>query len=162
VKMATLIADDLSQLGITVHVVPLEFRAVVDRVFQSNNYEACIIGLAGADADPTPQMNVWLSNGGTHIWNLHEAHPATPWESEVDSLMNRQMVTVNYKSRKRLYDRVQQLLAENLPVIFLATPDVLVGAKNNVGNFRPALLDPYALWNADELYLRRQSLASSR
>ncbi len=162
VKMATLIADDLSQLGITVHVVPLEFRAVVDRVFQSNNYEACIIGLGGADADPNPQMNVWLSNGGTHIWNLHEIHPATAWEAEVDGLMNQQMVTVNYKQRRRIYDRVQQLLAENLPVIFLATPDVLVGAKNNVGNFRPAVLDPYALWNADELYLRRQALASAR
>jgi peptide/nickel transport system substrate-binding protein len=107
-------------------------------------------------------MNVWLSNGGTHIWNLHEAHPASAWEAEVDSLMNQQMVTVDYKRRKRLYDRVQQLLAENLPVIFLATPDVLVGAKNNVGNFRPAVLDPYALWNADELYVRRQSLASAR
>ena len=162
VKMATLIADDLSQLGITVHVVPLEFRAVVDRVFQSNNYEACIIGLGGADADPNPQMNVWLSNGGTHIWNLHEIHPATAWEAEVDGLMNQQMVTVTYKQRRRIYDRVQQLLAENLPVIFLATPDVLVGAKNNVGNFRPAVLDPYALWNADELYLRRQALASAR
>jgi peptide/nickel transport system substrate-binding protein len=160
--MATLIADDLSHLGMNVHVVQLEFRAVVDRVFQSNNYEACIIGLGGTDTDPTPQMNVWLSNGGTHIWNLHEAHPASAWEAEVDSLMNQQMVTVDYKRRKRLYDRVQQLLAENLPVIFLATPDVLVGAKNNVGNFRPAVLDPYALWNADELYVRRQSLASAR
>jgi peptide/nickel transport system substrate-binding protein len=162
VKIATLIADDLSQLGMSVHVVPVEFRVVVDRVFQSNNYEACIIGLGGADADPNPQMNVWLSNGGTHIWNLHETHPATAWEAEVDRLMNQQMVTVDYKHRKRLYDRVQQLIAENLPVIFLATPDVLVGAKNNVGNFRPAVLDPYALWNADELFLRRQSLASAR
>ncbi len=34
-KMATIIQDDLSQLGMDVHVVPLEFRAVVDRVFQT-------------------------------------------------------------------------------------------------------------------------------
>ena len=65
VKMATIIADDLSQLGMDVHAVPLEFRAVVDRVFQTNNYEACILGLGGGDADPNVVMNVWLSNGAT-------------------------------------------------------------------------------------------------
>ena len=49
VKMATIISDDLGQLGMNVHVVPLEFRAVVDRVFQSNNYQASILGLGGGD-----------------------------------------------------------------------------------------------------------------
>src|SRR5207248_4990230 len=111
VKMATIISDDLGQLGMNVHVVPLEFRAVVDRVFQSNNYEACILGLGGGDADPNPEMNVWLSSGATHIWNLHERQPATPWEAEIDRLMNEQMVTMNYQRRKQLYDRVQQLIA---------------------------------------------------
>ncbi|HVH88381.1 MAG TPA: ABC transporter substrate-binding protein [Terriglobales bacterium] len=159
VKMATIIADDLGQLGMSVHPVPLEFRAVLDRVFQSNNYEACILGLGGGDADPNVAMNVWLSNGATHVWNLHESHPATPWEEEIDRLMNEQMITIDYNRRRRLYDRVQQLIADNLPVIFLATPNVLVGAKNEVGNFRPGVLEPYALWNAEELYLKRQNLA---
>jgi len=49
---------------------------------------------------------------------------------------------------------VQQLIAENLPVIFLATSNVLAGAKGQVGNFHPAILDHYTLWNADQLYLR--------
>jgi peptide/nickel transport system substrate-binding protein len=159
--MATIIADDLSQLGMNVHAVPLEFRAVIDRVFQSNNYEACILGLGGGDADPNVVMNVWLSKGATHVWNLHDAHPA-PWQAEVDRLMNQQMITMDYKHRKQLYDRVQQLIAENLPVIFLATPNILVGAKNDVGNFRPGVLDPYALWNTDELYLKREAIANSR
>ena len=162
VKMATIIADDLSQLGMDVHAVPLEFRAVVDRVFQTNNYEACILGLGGGDADPNVVMNVWLSNGATHVWNLHESHPATPWEAEIDRLMNQQMVALNYVRRKQLYDRVQQLIADNLPLVFLATPNILVGARNEVGNFRPGVLEPYALWNIDELYLNRETVASAR
>ena len=161
VKMATIIADDLSQLGMSVHVVPLEFRAVIDRVFQSNDYEACILGLGGGDADPNVAMNVWLSTGATHVWNLHESHPASAWQAEIDALLNQQMVTMDYKRRKQLYDRVQQLIADNLPVIFLATPDVLVGAKNDVGNFRPGVLDPFALWNTDELYFQRRSTANA-
>ncbi len=99
-------------------------------------------------------MNVWLSNGATHIWHLNETKPATDWEREVDQLMQQQMVTLNYTKRKQLYDRVQELIAQNLPFVFLATPDVLVGAKGQVGNFHPSVLDHYTLWNADELYLR--------
>jgi peptide/nickel transport system substrate-binding protein len=155
-KMATLIQDDLARLGMQVHVLPLDFRAMLDRVFQSFNYEAAIMGLGGGDPDPNPEMNVWLSNGATHLWHLNEAKPATPWEREIDTLMQQQMVTMDYTKRKKLYDRVQQLISENLPFIFLASPDVLVGAKAQVGNFRPAVLDHYTLWNADELYLRSQ------
>jgi len=152
-KMAALIQDDLAHLGMQVQVVPLEFRAMLARIFQSFDYEAAIMGLGGGDADPNPEMNVWLSSGTSHLWHLEETHPATDWESEIDQLMQRQMVTTDYQKRKQLYDRVQQLIAENLPFIFLATPDVLVGAKREVGNFHPALLDPYTLWNADELYV---------
>ena len=34
-KMATLIQDDLKQLGMRVQVVPLEFRSLLDRVTQT-------------------------------------------------------------------------------------------------------------------------------
>jgi peptide/nickel transport system substrate-binding protein len=140
----------------------LEFRAVVDRVFQTNDYEACLLGLGGGDADPNGDMNVWKSNGGTHLWNMHENKPATAWEAKIDELMDQQMITLDYKRRKRLYDQVQQIIAENVPFIFLATPDVLAGATKQLVNFHPATLDPYALWNVEELYFRPQGVASAR
>jgi peptide/nickel transport system substrate-binding protein len=161
-KMATLVQDDLSHLGMQVHVVSLDFRAMLDRVFQSFDYEAAIMGLGGGDPDPNPEMNVWLSNGATHLWHLGETQPATDWEREIDQLMQQQMITLNYEKRKRLYDRVQQLIAENLPFIFLATPNVLAGAKAQVGNFHPAVLDHYTLWNADQLYLRTETKGVER
>ena len=162
VKMATLIADDLSQLGMSAHVVPLEFRAVVDRVFQSGDYEACVMGLVSGDADPNPDMNVWMSNGGTHLWNMHEAKPSTSWEAELDRLMNEQLVTLDYKKRKRIYDQAQEIITANLPLIFLASPDVVVGASKQLANFHPAALEPYVLWNVDELYFRKQGVAAAQ
>jgi peptide/nickel transport system substrate-binding protein len=161
-KMATLIADDLSQLGMNVHIVPLEFRAVVDRVFQSGDYEACLMGLGGGDADPNGDMNVWMSNGGTHLWNMHESKPATAWEADLDRLMNEQLITLDYKKRKRVYDQAQEIIAANVPFIFLATPDVVVGASRQLANFYPATLDPYVLWNVDELYFRKQGVAAAQ
>lgn len=152
-KIATIVQDDLSQLGMNVHVVSLDFGAMVDRLLNSFDYEAAIMGLASGDTDPTAEMNVWVSTGGTHLWHLNETKPATPWETEMDRLMNQQLITMNYDSRKRLYDQVQQIVAQNLPVICLASPDILVGAKDRIGNFHPAILDPYALWNVEELYV---------
>ena len=161
-KMATLLQDDLSHLGMQVHVVPLDFRAMIDCVFQSFDYEAAIMGLGGGDADPNPEMNVWLSSGSTHLWHMNEAQSATAWEREIDQLMNEQMVTLDYQKRKKLYDRVQQIISEQMPFIFLATPNILAGAKGDVGNFQPALLDHYTLWNADQIYLRNTESAGAR
>jgi peptide/nickel transport system substrate-binding protein len=154
-KMATIIQDDLSKLGMDVHVVPLEFRAYLDRILQTYDYEAAIMGLGGGDADPNPEMNVWLSNGSTHFWHLGETKPATDWEAQIDQLMQKQMVELKYKERKHLYDQVQEIIAANLPYIFLATPNILVGAKNSLANFKPAILEPSTLWNVEQLYLRR-------
>jgi peptide/nickel transport system substrate-binding protein len=153
-KMATLIQDDLKKLGIHVQVVPLEFRSLIDRVTATKEYEACVLGIASFDADPNSDINVWLSSGGTHLWNPSQAHPATPWEAEIDRLMEQQLATPGYDQRKRLYDRVQEILAENQPMIFLASPDILVGAKNSIANLRPAVLEPYVLWNVEQLYFR--------
>jgi peptide/nickel transport system substrate-binding protein len=161
-KMAELIQSDLKELGMHVQVVPLEFRSLVDRLTQSKEYEACITGVASFDADPNSDINVWLSSGGTHLWNPSQEHPATPWEAEIDSLMEQQLDAPKFEQRKKLYDRVQEILAEYQPMIFLASPDILTGARNTVGNFHPAVLEPYVLWNVEQLYIRGEQVSSSR
>jgi peptide/nickel transport system substrate-binding protein len=161
-KMATLIQDDLKQLGMRVQVVPLEFRSLLDRVTQTKEYDACVMGIASFDADPNTDINVWLSSGGTHLWNPSQGHPATAWEAEIDRLIGEQMTARTFAQRKKLYDRAQEILAENQPMIFLASPDILAGAKNSLGNFHPAVLEPYILWNVEQLYLKNAPENPSR
>jgi peptide/nickel transport system substrate-binding protein len=153
-KIATLIQDDLAHLGMNVHIVSLDFHSMVNRLLTSYDYEAAVMGLVSGDADPTSEMNVWMSNGETHLWHPNQTKPATPWEAEMDRLMQQQLVTLDYAKRKTQYDRVQEIVAQDLPVICLVSPNILVGASNRVGNFQPAILDPYTLWNIDELYIR--------
>jgi ABC-type transport system substrate-binding protein len=71
--------------------------------------------------------------------------------------MRQQMAARNVSDRKKMFDRVQGLLAEHEPMIFLVSPDILVAAKSTLGNFTPAILPHYALWNVDELYWRPTS-----
>jgi hypothetical protein len=52
--------------------------------------------------------------------------------------MQQQMSALSAKERKRLYDRVQELEVEDVPLVFLVSPNVLVGAEIQVHNFEPA------------------------
>jgi len=155
-QIANIIQQDLAKLGMQVSVVPLEFRAFVQRITQTHEYEAAVMGLVSGDADPNPEMSIWMSTGVTHLWNLSEKNPATPWESELDRLMQQQVVTLNYQARKKLYDRVQEIVAEQLPILCVASPNILVAGKKGLGNFRPAILDPYTLHNAEELFWKQK------
>ncbi len=156
-RMAALIQDDLGRLGISVRVVPIEFRSLVDRVLRTFDYEACLFGLGAGDGDPNSGMEVWLSSGGHHFWRPRQSRPATAWEAEIDRLMRQQKTTLDPGRRKPLTDRVQELVAEQAPFVFLVSPNVLVGARRDLGNFAPAVLGHSTLWNVEELYWRRNA-----
>jgi len=126
---------------------------LIGRVVDTQQFDTALLGLGGGDSDPNAEQNVWLSSGGMHLWNPNQEQPATAWESEIDRLMKRQMVELEPGERKKQYDRVQEIVAIELPMIFLVSPSVVVAQRGNVGNFRPALLDHFTLWNAGELYL---------
>lgn len=155
--MATIIERDLAEIGIEVQIVPLEFRGLIDRLTQTFDYEASLLALGGGDADPNGAINVWKSSGGNHLWHLGQEKPATPWEAKIDQLLNEQLITTDPAKRKALYDRLQHIVADQLPFIFLVSPNVLVGAHQEVGNFAPSILGHANLWNVDTLYLRTRS-----
>jgi peptide/nickel transport system substrate-binding protein len=137
-----------------VQVAPLEFRSLVDRVLNTRQFDAALMGLGGGDADPNSEMNVWLSSGAMHLWNPNQKQPSTTWEREIDSLMQAQMTAIDAKHRKQLYEKFEAILAENVPFIFLASPDIVVVARKWIGNFSPAVMADSALWNAAELFRR--------
>jgi len=54
---------------------------------------------------------------------------------------------------------LQEIVASEQPMIFLASPNVVVARANSVGNFRPAVLDHQTLWNAEDLFLSKDGPA---
>src|SRR5581483_11632423 len=150
-QIATLIQQDLQAIGIDASIVSLEFRAMVDRVFQSHDYDTAVMTLASGDTDPNAEMNVLVSKGNTRLWNLTGA-PTTHWEQEIDRLMRAQMETLDFTTRKHFYDKVQELVASNLPMIYLVSPHLLAGVSDRLANVQPSILSPNILWNAEQLY----------
>jgi len=151
--MATMIQADLKAIGMRVQIVPLELRSMADRILNTHQYDTAVMGLGGADPDPMFETNVWKSDGGMHVWNPGEKAPATSWEAEIDRLMDEQASELKQEKRRELYNRVQEIVAEEMPLICLTSPHVLVAVQPRVRNLRPTIFDHYTLWNSDELFV---------
>lgn len=150
-KMATLIQQDLGALGMQVTVVTLDFPALIERLMHTQDYEACLLGLVNVDPDPNTVMNIWLSSSPNHQWNPSEKTPATPWEAEIDRLMKRQAASLKQAERTSAIDRVQQIVADEQPFIYLVYPNVLFAVSPRLQGVRPAVLEPRLAWNVEEL-----------
>src|SRR5258708_2042313 len=84
-SMATMIQQDLKKIGMKVNVVTLDFNSLLERMTQTYNYEACLLGYLNAELDPNLLMTVWLSSADNHQWNPKQKSPATAWEAEIDN-----------------------------------------------------------------------------
>jgi peptide/nickel transport system substrate-binding protein len=161
-RLATLMQDDLSKIGIKLNIVTLDFPSLIERITHSFNYEACLLGLVNVDLDPSSQMNVWLSSASNHQWNPEEKSPATEWEAEIDRLMRAQASTTDNKTRKDYFDQVQQIVADQAPFIYLVNKNSLSAISPSMRNAAPVVLRPQTYWNIDSLYLTSSTASANR
>jgi peptide/nickel transport system substrate-binding protein len=160
-RMLALIQQDLARLGIQLNVVVLDFPSLIERISRSFNYEAVLMAITNVDLDPSAQMNVWLSSAANHQWNPNQKTPETGWEGEIDKLMQAQNASQDPNKRKAFFDKVQQIVADQAPIVFLVNPNALSAVSANLRNVTPAVLSPQIFWNADRLQVGG-SLVSQR
>jgi peptide/nickel transport system substrate-binding protein len=153
-RMATMIQEDLQKIGIRVNVVTLDFPSLIERMTQTFDYEAILLGLTNIGLDPNEQMNVWLSSSENHQWNPQEKSPETAWEAEIDRLMKAQASTADAKKRKEDFDRVQEIAVEQQPFIYLVNRNALSAVASSVQGASPVILAPQTYWNAETLSLK--------
>jgi peptide/nickel transport system substrate-binding protein len=159
-RMAVMIQEDLSKIGMKVNVVTLDFPSLIERIAQKFNYEAAILGFQNVDLDPNGQMNIWLSSAENHAWNPQQKGPETSWEAEIDQLMRAQASSADLKKRKQAFDRVQEIVAEQSPVIYLVNKNALSAVSTAVEGATPVILHPQTYWNAERLTLHSNAQAS--
>jgi len=150
-RMATMIQQDLGKIGISVHVVTLDFASLLERITESHNYEAALLGMVNTELDPNTQLNIWLSASENHQWNPRQKSPETPWEAEIDSLMKQQASSLDPAKRKACFDRVQEIVVEQQPFIYLVNKNALSAVAASVANASPVVLRPQTYWNIETL-----------
>ncbi len=151
-EIASMLRRDFAELGIDAQVVSLEFRSLLQRVTQNHDYDTAVMGLSAGDTEPNGNLSLWLSDGNLHLWNLGQKKPATPWESEIDDAMHRQMFLTNVPVRRKTYARVQEIYREQLPFLSLASPNMLGAARAGLIGVLPSPLDPAMLDNVAAFY----------
>ena len=107
------------------------------------------------EADPSSYTNFLRSSSPSHQWYPKQEKPATPWEARIDELITAQARERDATRRAAVFHEIQQILAEQLPVIPIVTRHITSAANTRVGNYRPSPLFPYSLWNAEELFVRK-------
>jgi peptide/nickel transport system substrate-binding protein len=155
IKAAVMIQSDLDKLGFKVIFQPIEFNTLINKLDVTYNYDCALLGLGGAGTDPGSNMNVLKSTGFTHMWFPGQKQPSTPWEARIDTLMDAQMQTLDFAQRKKDFNEVQEIMAEEQPLIFTVTPFYYAAIRSDIGNVRPTPLDYHRVtWNAEELYFK--------
>jgi len=150
-RMVSMIQADLRAIGMQVNVVTLDFPSLIQRISEAFNYEAAMLGLTNVELDPNEQMNVWLSSSDQHQWNPRQSSPATSWEAEIDRLMRVQASAMDDKTRKRAFDRVQEIVADELPFIYLVNQNALVGVSPALQGVVPVAARPQTYWDIEHI-----------
>ena len=152
--------EDLAQLGIKVNFKPIEFNSLVNKLTNSLDWEAIIIALTGNPLEPHSGYNVWKSDGALHLFNqrnendIKSTDKILPFEKELDKLFDEAAIEINPDKRHELYNKYQQIVAENNPVIYLYSPLNIVAVRKKFRNIFPTPLGG-ALHNVEEIYIEK-------
>jgi peptide/nickel transport system substrate-binding protein len=155
VALANFIKDDLAKVGIKVTLTPVDFNTLITNFRQDFQYEAALLGLqSGVPPDPGMGMNVYLSSGLTHYWNIKQPRPETPAEARIDALMAANVGTTDMEKRKASWQEIEKILNEESFIIWLPTLKAKIPIKNRFGNLEPTVIPHRIIWNIERIYVK--------
>lgn len=143
-----IIHDGMSAIGLKVDYQIIEFGVIVGQLTRTYDWDAIVIGFTGG-SDPHGGITLWHSGEGLHLWYPNQPEPATEWEAELDEIYIRASQELDRDRRVEYYHRAQEIVAEQLPLIYTTLSERLSATRNVFGNTTPTL---YGLWDVRYLY----------
>jgi len=133
-KTAEIVQKQLAEVGIQVKIRTIEWAALVNEFINKGRFDATVLG--------------WTIPMDPDIFDVWHSSKTKPGElnfisyrnREVDDLLEKGRGTFNIKERKRCYDRIQEILAEDQPYTFLYVPDALPMISSRFRGIEPAPL----------------------
>jgi len=131
-----LFQEDLAALGIKVNFNQIDFNVVVEKLTDTFEWDAIIIGLTGT-FDPNGGSNVWLSSGNLHMWYPYQETPATEWEARIDEVWLAAQRAMDPEVRREYYYEFQDIVAEYVPLLYTVTSENMVAVRDHLRNAFP-------------------------
>jgi len=130
-KVAELIQQRLKEIGIQTDIQTIEWAAFLKEYIKQKRFEAIILGW-GTGIDPD-QYPIWHSSqmGPDQLNQISFSN------AEVDALLEKGRTSCHQQERVAAYRRIQEILAEEQPVVFLYFKDALPAVSSRVRGIKP-------------------------
>jgi peptide/nickel transport system substrate-binding protein len=133
IKIATLLKENLDQIGIRMNVRPLE-ATVLQQLTQEKKFQAYFGGW-GSGTDPDSSENIWATNAGRNF--VGYSNP------EIDRLFVEGRREFDKAKRAEKYGRIQQILSEDQPYTWLYWRNSFYGFSRDLRGYVFSPRGPY-------------------
>ena len=151
-----MIKDDLSELGMKINFKPIEFNSLIGKLTATLDWDTMIMGITGSILEPHGGKNVWNSNGTLHVFNQRTEENygknVLQFEKDINEIYEKAASELNFEKRKEYYDRYQEIVYQQRPLIYLYSQLRLIAVRNRIGNVYPTVLGG-AVHNLPEIYV---------
>ncbi len=144
-KIAEILQQRLKEIGIQADIQLIEWAAFIKEFVKPRRFEVVVLGL-GTGTDPD-QFVVWHSSqrGPDQMNRTGYDNP------EVDRLLEAGRMSCSQNERVKYYHRIQEILAGDLPMIFLYYRDLLPVVASRVRGVTPS--PSGIMYNFNEWYV---------
>ena len=131
-KTAIIIQERLREVGVKVEIRTIEWASFIQEFVNPGRFDALLLGwniLVDPDIHTVWHSSQMRPNGLNHNFYANE---------EVDRLLEEGRQTLDLAVRKRVYDRIQEILHEDQPYSFLYVPYALPVVSARIRGIEPA------------------------
>ena len=154
--IGVMVKQDLEDMGMKVNFKPVEFNSLVNKLVSTFDWDMVIMGLTGSPLEPNGGKNVWLSDGRLHMFNMRTPSEGKtgilPWEKELDEMFTKGALATKFDDRKKYYDRYQEIVYIEKPMIYIYSPVRIAAVRNKFKNIYPSSLGGI-MHNIEEIYI---------
>lgn len=164
--MCRLLVWGWGAIGIRVDYQALPFSELMSILDQSLDWDVMLVGMTGSLIKPHANINMWRLDGRMHLFN--KGHQGSwkglhstcyePWEHEILALYEQAARESSRKKQQQLYWDAQAIVAEQVPIIPLVSPRVLIAVSDRLGNVCPSLNAGSRLnsvnWNVEQQFVK--------
>jgi peptide/nickel transport system substrate-binding protein len=141
-QATVIIQQSLKQIGMDVSVQQFDWATFVNQVLLANNFDAAVVGWSlGPDPD---SYSIWHTGQSFNF--IKYSNP------DVDRLEEQGRTTIDQGARKKIYQQIQAILAEEQPYLFLYSSNAIDGLNKRLQG--PITDSPRGLtWNIRQWWI---------
>lgn len=142
-QIAQMLQSMLKPAGIQLNIEKMEFGSMLDQA-KKGSFEAASIGWSGR-IDPDQNIYDWFVSGGTQNYAKYD-------NKAVNKLLNDARIELNEGKRKALYEQTLEIVADEVPYIYLYHDHNVYGVASYVKGYTP---NPDGMIRTDNLSINK-------